>query len=56
MSKVLKYRLMVEDHQLIQEAIKVLEQGGGIEWKTMLTIGDELLGIHVPMPKGGPRE
>lgn len=56
MAKISEFRLVMEEHELMEEAMKLLEHRKVDFWKTGLCIGSDLLGLTLPMPKGGPRE
>lgn len=56
MSRLGEYRIKIEEKELIEEALKLLESKNVNFWKTGIRIGSDLLGLTLPMPKGGPRE
>ena len=56
MARLGEYRKIVENRQLIEEALLLLEQQNINFWKEGLKIGNDLLGLSFQMPKGGPRQ
>ncbi|KAJ3095464.1 hypothetical protein HDU97_006906 [Phlyctochytrium planicorne] len=49
------YREKIEEQELIEEAVALLEQREIGFWAPGLRIGNDLLGLMVTMPSGGPR-
>jgi hypothetical protein len=56
MVKIAEYRLLVEESEFLEEALRLIEKSELDFWRSGLRIGSELLGLTFPMPKGGPRE
>jgi hypothetical protein len=56
MARLGEYRQIVEEKELIEEALMMLEHKSVNFWKTGMRIGNDLLGLTLPMPRGGPRE
>jgi hypothetical protein len=56
MTRLGEYRLLVEERDLIEEAINLIERKKNSFWYAGLRIGNDLLGLTVTMPQGGPRE
>ena len=56
MARLGEYRQFVEERELIEEALMMLEHKSVNFWKTGMRIGNDLLGLTLPMPSGGPRE
>lgn len=56
MARLGEYRQLVEEKELIEEALMMLEYKSVNFWKTGMQIGNDLLGLTLPMPSGGPRE
>lgn len=56
MARLGEYRRIVENRQLIEEALLLLEQQNINFWKEGLKIGNDLLGLNFKIPKGGPRQ
>ncbi|KAJ3392218.1 hypothetical protein HDU92_008570 [Lobulomyces angularis] len=56
MAKIAEFRLIMEEHEFMEEALKLLESCKVDFWRTGLKIGSDLLGLTLPMPTGGQRE
>lgn len=56
MARLGEYRAIVEERDLIEEALNLIERRNVGFWSQGLRIGNDLLGLTVTMPKGGPRE
>ncbi|KAJ3176561.1 hypothetical protein HK101_010402 [Irineochytrium annulatum] len=56
MTRLGEYREKMEERDLIVEALKVMESRRIDFWSPGLRIGNDLLGLMVTMPEGGPRE
>ncbi|KAJ3300526.1 hypothetical protein HK104_010468 [Borealophlyctis nickersoniae] len=56
MARLGEYRAKIEDRDLVEEALLLLEQQHVSFWKTGLKIGNDLLGLTMPLPKGGARQ
>jgi hypothetical protein len=56
MARLGEYRQLVEEKELIEEALMMLEHKNVNFWKTGMRIGNDLLGLTLPMPRGGIRE
>ena len=56
MTRLGEYREFVEERELIEEALQMLEFRSLNFWKMGLKIGNDLLGLTLPLPLGGPRE
>jgi hypothetical protein len=56
MAKIAEYRLLVEESEFLEEALRLIEKNDIDFWRSGMRIGSELLGLTFPMPKGGPRE
>ncbi|KAI9203527.1 MYCBP-associated protein family-domain-containing protein [Polychytrium aggregatum] len=56
MARLGEHRMRLEERDLIEEALRLLESRNVNFWKTGIRIGNDLLGLTLPMPKGGPRE
>ncbi|RKO93357.1 MYCBP-associated protein family-domain-containing protein [Blyttiomyces helicus] len=56
MARLGEWRERVEEHNIVEEALKLLEHEHVDFWRTGLKLGSDLLGLTMPMPKGGPRQ
>ncbi|KAJ3033439.1 hypothetical protein HDV00_006346 [Rhizophlyctis rosea] len=56
MARLGEFRAKMEERDLIEEALLLLEQEEVNFWKTGLRIGNDLLGLTVPLPRGGARQ
>jgi hypothetical protein len=56
MARLGEYRQFVEERELVEEALMMLEHKSVNFWKSGLRIGNDLLGLTIQMPTGGPRE
>ncbi|KAI8913683.1 MYCBP-associated protein family-domain-containing protein [Gorgonomyces haynaldii] len=56
MRRLGEYRQSMEEKDLIEQAMLLLEERHVNFWKSGLVIGNDLLGLHFSMPRGGPRE
>ena len=56
MARLGEYRQIIEERNLIEEALMMLEHKSVNFWKTGMRIGNDLLGLTLPMPSGGLRE
>ncbi|KAJ3358858.1 hypothetical protein GGF32_009954 [Allomyces javanicus] len=54
MARINEFRQFMEERELVEEAIKVLEANYDF-WMTGLSIGHDLLGLNLPLPRSGPR-
>ena len=55
MMRLGEYRELIEERDLIEEALDLLELRKVNFWSPGLRIGNDLLGLMVTMPKGGSR-
>lgn len=51
-----EYRMQMEEKELIAHALTLLEERHVNFWKTGIKIGNDLIGLTVHMPTGGPRD
>lgn len=56
MARLGEYRQFIEERELIEEALMMLEHRSLDFWKMGMRIGNDLLGLTLPIPLGGPRE
>ncbi|KAI9093795.1 MYCBP-associated protein family-domain-containing protein [Phlyctochytrium arcticum] len=56
MANLNAYRQKLEHKELVETAMRLLEEREMGFWKTGLRVGSELLGLVAPMPRGGPRQ
>ncbi|KND00524.1 uncharacterized protein SPPG_04835 [Spizellomyces punctatus DAOM BR117] len=56
MSRLNTHRQKVERSRLIETALRVLEEEHVEFWRVGCRVGSELLGLVMPIPKGGPRQ
>jgi hypothetical protein len=56
MARLGEFRQKLEEKQLIEEAVLLLEEQNINFWKEGIRIGNDLLGLSVQLPKGGPRQ
>jgi hypothetical protein len=56
MARLGEFRQKLEEKQLIEEAVLLLEEQNINFWKEGMRIGNDLLGLCVQLPKGGPRQ
>ncbi|KAJ3049745.1 hypothetical protein HK097_009303, partial [Rhizophlyctis rosea] len=56
MSRLGEFREKMEERDLVEEALLLLEQEEVNFWKTGLRIGNDLLGLTMPLPRGGARQ
>lgn len=55
MSRLGDYREAIEERDLVEQALLLLEDKHVNFWKSGLRLGNDLLGLHFNMPRGGPR-
>ena len=55
MARLGEYRQFIEERDLIEEALRLLEERDINFWKMGIRIGNDLLGLTF-LPRGGPRE
>lgn len=56
MARLGEYRQKLETTQLLEEAMLLLEAENINFWKEGITIGTDLLGLSLQLPRGGPRQ
>ncbi|KAI8822671.1 MYCBP-associated protein family-domain-containing protein [Fimicolochytrium jonesii] len=56
MARLGEYRERLEEHELIDTALRLLDDEHVDFWKTGLRLGSDLLGLTMPIPRGGPRQ
>ncbi|KAI9004247.1 MYCBP-associated protein family-domain-containing protein [Gaertneriomyces semiglobifer] len=55
MCRLSEYRSRIEEKELVETALRLLEEEHINFWKTGIKLGSDLLGLTMPVPKGGPR-
>ncbi|KAI8903941.1 MYCBP-associated protein family-domain-containing protein [Powellomyces hirtus] len=56
MARIGEYRERLEEHELVETALRLLDEEHVDFWKTGLRLGSDLLGLTMPLPRGGPRQ
>jgi hypothetical protein len=51
-----EHRLHMEEKELIEHALLLLEERHVSFWKTGIKLGNDLIGLTLKMPQGGPRD
>ncbi|KAJ3150782.1 hypothetical protein HDU86_006291 [Geranomyces michiganensis] len=56
MARLGEYRERLEAHELVETALRLLDEEHVDFWKMGLRLGSDLLGLTMPIPRGGPRQ
>ncbi|KAJ3155856.1 hypothetical protein HDU89_005414 [Geranomyces variabilis] len=56
MARLGEYRERLEAHELVETALRLLDEEHVDFWKMGLRLGSDLLGLTMPFPRGGPRQ